>query len=81
MELLSSQGDDETSKRKVLLIQLLLSLGLAFHFENEIKNILEHAFRKIDDITGDEKDLSTISIMFRVFRTYGHNLPSSKTIV
>ncbi|AEE83258.1 Terpene synthase metal-binding domain [Arabidopsis thaliana x Arabidopsis arenosa] len=77
MELLSSQGDDETSKRKVLLIQLLLSLGLAFHFENEIKNILEHAFRKIDDITGDEKDLSTISIMFRVFRTYGHNLPSS----
>ncbi|EFH39405.1 hypothetical protein ARALYDRAFT_332992 [Arabidopsis lyrata subsp. lyrata] len=76
-ELLSSHGDDETSKRKVLLIQLLLSLGLAFHFENEINDILEHAFRKLDDIIGDEKDLSTISIMFRVFRTYGHNLSSN----
>ncbi|AEE83260.1 terpenoid synthase 13 [Arabidopsis thaliana] len=76
-KLLSSKGDDETSKRKVLLIQSLLSLGLAFHFENEIKDILEDAFRRIDDITGDENDLSTISIMFRVFRTYGHNLPSS----
>ncbi|KAG7543170.1 Terpene synthase N-terminal domain [Arabidopsis thaliana x Arabidopsis arenosa] len=56
-ELLSSQGDDETSKRKVLLIQLLISLGLAFHFENEINDILEHAFPKLDVFkifTGDD---------------------------
>ncbi|XP_010435292.1 PREDICTED: (Z)-gamma-bisabolene synthase 1 isoform X2 [Camelina sativa] len=75
-EILSSQGEDETSMRKVLLIQLLLSLGLAFHFHNEINDILEHVFRRIDDITGDEKDLSTISIMFHVFRTYGYNVSS-----
>ncbi|ESQ56388.1 hypothetical protein EUTSA_v10027227mg [Eutrema salsugineum] len=76
-ELLSSQGDDETLKEKVLLIQLLLSLGLAFHFENEIRDILKHVFQRIDDITGDEKDLSTISIMFRVLRTYGHYMSSN----
>ncbi|XP_023635454.1 (Z)-gamma-bisabolene synthase 2 isoform X2 [Capsella rubella] len=76
-ELLSSQGDNETSKSKVLLIQLLLSLGLAFHFENEIENILEDVFQRIEDMFGDERDLSTVSIMFCVFRTYGHNLSSN----
>ncbi|CAH8285692.1 unnamed protein product [Eruca vesicaria subsp. sativa] len=76
-DLISSQGDDETLKKKVLLIQLLLSLGLAFHFENEIKNILIHAFQRIEDIIGNEMNLSTVSNMFRVFRTYGHNIPSN----
>ncbi|XP_056846600.1 (Z)-gamma-bisabolene synthase 2-like [Raphanus sativus] len=76
-DLISSQGDNETLRKKVLLIQLLLSLGLAFHFENEIKDILIHAFQRTEDIIGNEMNLSTVSNIFRVFRTYGHNISSS----
>ncbi|XP_010494504.1 PREDICTED: alpha-barbatene synthase-like [Camelina sativa] len=63
-------------KRKILLIHLLISLGLSYYFENEIEETLKHAFEKIDDLIADENDLYTISIMFRVFRTYGHNMLS-----
>ncbi|CAN7136194.1 hypothetical protein BRARA_D00967 [Brassica rapa] len=70
-------GDDgEATKRKILIIHFLVSLGLAYHFENEIEHIVKIAFEKIADLIADENDLYTISIMFRVFRTYGHNMSS-----
>lgn len=76
--LLHSQDDNEATKRKILLIHFIVSLGLSYYFENEIEEILKLAFEKIEDLIKDENDLYTISIMFRVFRTYGHNLSSSK---
>ncbi|VVB05221.1 unnamed protein product [Arabis nemorensis] len=45
----------------------------------EVRELLsseEHAFQRIEDLIGDENDLSLITIMFRVFRTYGHNMSS-----
>lgn len=63
-------------KRKILSIHLLISLGLSYHFENDIEETLKHAFEKIEDLIDDENDLYMISIMFRVFRTYGHNMLS-----
>ncbi|EFH39174.1 hypothetical protein ARALYDRAFT_359284, partial [Arabidopsis lyrata subsp. lyrata] len=63
-------------KRKILSIHLLINLGLSYHFENEIEETLKEAFEKIENLIADENDLYTISIMFRVFRTYGHNMLS-----
>ncbi|EOA14601.1 hypothetical protein CARUB_v10027853mg, partial [Capsella rubella] len=63
-------------KKKILSIHLLISLGLSYHFQNEIEETLKHAFERIDELVTDETDLYTISIMFRVLRTYGHNMLS-----
>ncbi|CAG7887118.1 unnamed protein product [Brassica rapa] len=68
-----AEGHDST-KRKILLIYLMISLGIAYHFENEIEKILTHAFEKIDDMVESEHDLYAISIFFWVFRTYGYNM-------
>lgn len=73
----SSQAEGhDSSKRKTLLIYLMVSLGLAYHFEDVIEETLAHAFEKIGDMIADEHDLNTISILFWVFRTYGHNMSS-----
>ncbi|KAG2244695.1 hypothetical protein Bca52824_093463 [Brassica carinata] len=68
-----AEGHD-SAKRKILLIYLMISLGVAYHFENEIENILTYAFEKIDDMVENEHDLYTISIFFWVFRTYGYDM-------
>ncbi|KAL1224013.1 Alpha-barbatene synthase [Cardamine amara subsp. amara] len=71
-----SSRDRDAMKRTILLIHFLDSLGLSYHFENEIEETLKNYFEKIDDLIADENDLYTVSIMFRVFRTYGHNMLS-----
>ncbi|KAL0793109.1 hypothetical protein Bca101_064486 [Brassica carinata] len=76
MIILYSQDDDEAIKSKILVIHFLVSLGLAYHFENEIEHVVKVAFEKIADLIADENDLYMISIMFRVFRTYGHDMSS-----
>ncbi|XP_009123605.2 alpha-barbatene synthase [Brassica rapa] len=76
MLILYSEDDGEATKRKILIIHFLVTLGLAYHFENEIEHIVKVAFEKIANLITDENDLYTISIMFRVFRTYGHNMSS-----
>ncbi|EOA12729.1 hypothetical protein CARUB_v10028174mg [Capsella rubella] len=71
-----SSRDKDATKKTIHSIHLLISLGLSYHFENEIEETMKHAFEKIEDLLADENDLYTISIMFRVFRTYGHNMLS-----
>lgn len=72
-----AEGHDSV-KRKILLIYLMISLGVAYHFENEIEKTLTHAFENIDDMIAYERDLYTISIFFWVFRTYGYNMSAGK---
>ncbi|XP_019087414.1 PREDICTED: terpenoid synthase 1 [Camelina sativa] len=64
----------ESTKERILLIYMLLSLGVAFHFKDETEEILEESFEKINEMIADEDDLYTISTMFWVFRTYGYNM-------
>ncbi|KAG2261037.1 hypothetical protein Bca52824_068116 [Brassica carinata] len=64
----------DSAKRKLLLIYLMTSLGVAYHFEDEIEKTLAHAFERIDDMIANEHDLYTIAIFFWVFRTYGYNM-------
>jgi len=75
--LMSSQSSD---KEKIRLIHLLVSLGSSYHFDKEIQDILKHSFTKLDGIIVEEDDLETISIMFEVFRLYGHKMSCGKNI-
>ncbi|CAN7031769.1 hypothetical protein BRARA_H01002 [Brassica rapa] len=68
---MSSQGTE-----RILIIYLLVSLGLAYHFEDDIYDTLKVSFTKIEEMMDSEEDLYTVSIIFWVFRTYGHCLSS-----
>ncbi|KAG7581947.1 Terpene synthase N-terminal domain [Arabidopsis suecica] len=61
-------------KEKIRFIHLLVSMGISYHFDKEIQDILNHSFTKLEDIVEKENDLETISIMFEVFRLYGHKM-------
>ncbi|CAN8246142.1 unnamed protein product [Cochlearia groenlandica] len=74
--LMLSSGNNELMKKKIHLIHLLESLGLSFYFTKEIEETLKNAFEKIEYLIDNENNLYTISIMFRVFRAYGHNMSS-----
>ncbi|XP_010451341.1 PREDICTED: terpenoid synthase 8 [Camelina sativa] len=74
-ELMSSQGID-SMKKNILMIYLLVSLGLAYHFEDEIEECLKEGFEKIEEMMAGEDNLYTISIVFWVFRTHGHHMSS-----
>ncbi|KAJ4903075.1 Terpenoid synthase 28 [Raphanus sativus] len=63
-------------KKKIIFIYLLVALGLAYHFEDEIVETLEDGFQKIEEMMAGEDDLYTVSVIFYVFRTYGHNISS-----
>lgn len=77
--LMCSQGIYSTKKR-ILMIYLLVSLGLAYHFEEEIYETLKDGFENIDEMMDGEDDLYTVSIVFWVFRRYGHHISSGKII-
>ncbi|CDY54565.1 BnaA08g30440D [Brassica napus] len=74
-KLMSFQGSDSTKKR-ILMIYVLVSLGLAHHFKDEINETLQEGFEKIEEMMDGEDDLYTVSIIFWVFRRYGHNISS-----
>uniref|UniRef100_A0A0D3DF51 Uncharacterized protein n=1 Tax=Brassica oleracea var. oleracea TaxID=109376 RepID=A0A0D3DF51_BRAOL len=73
--LVSSQGID-SAKKRILMIYLLVSLGLAHHFEDEIDETLKESFEKKEEMMEGENDLYTVSIIFWVFRRYGHHISS-----
>jgi len=75
--LMSFQGIDSTKKR-ILMIYMLISLGLACQFEEEIYETLKEGFGKIEEMMANEEDLYTVSIIFWVFRRYGHYISSGK---
>lgn len=69
-------GDNE----RIRLIHLLMNLGIAYHFETGIDEILNDAFGKVDDIIAKKDDLETISTMFEVFRLRGYYMSCGKNI-
>ncbi|CAA7024472.1 unnamed protein product [Microthlaspi erraticum] len=64
------------TKERIILIQTLVNLGVAYHFEKEIEEFLKDAFEKVEEMTVGEEDMYTVSTIFRVFRRYGHNVSS-----
>ncbi|KAE8704278.1 putative Terpene synthase 21 [Hibiscus syriacus] len=60
----------------VKLIDTLLRLGVSYHFENDIQNQLESIFSSLQSVlvAGNDLDLNSTSIVFRVFRQYGFKM-------
>ncbi|CAH8385997.1 unnamed protein product [Eruca vesicaria subsp. sativa] len=73
--MISSQCADSTKKR-ILIIYLLVSLGLMYLFEDEIEECLKESFGKLEAMLAGENDLYTVCTIFWVFRTYGYNMSS-----
>ncbi|KAL0855285.1 hypothetical protein Bca101_060438 [Brassica carinata] len=67
--LMSSKNSDS---ERIRLIHLLMNLGIAYHFETEIDEILNKAFEIVEDMISQQDDLETISTMFEVFRLRGY---------
>jgi len=68
----------KTDKERICLIHLFICLGTSHYLENEIEEILDQAFRKLDRLMADEDDLETTAIIFEVFRLYGHQISCGK---
>ncbi|KAG7567509.1 Terpenoid cyclases/protein prenyltransferase alpha-alpha toroid [Arabidopsis thaliana x Arabidopsis arenosa] len=67
--------DDEkkTYLDKLELIDDLQKLGVSYHFEREIENILTFFYQKYR-IDNHEKDLHATALEFRLFRQHGFNV-------
>lgn len=74
---MSSKNSDN---ERIRLIHSLINLGIAYHFEIEIDEILSQAFRNLEDMIAKEDDLETISTMFEVFRLRGYYMSCGKNI-
>lgn len=75
--LMSSKNSDY---ERIHLIHLLINLGISYHFEIEIDEILNQAFGNLENIIAKENDLETISTMFEVFRLRGYYMSCGKNI-
>jgi len=65
-KMLMYSQDVEETKERILIIYLLVALGMAYHFEDEIDDNLKHGFENIETTMAGENDLSTVSVMFWV---------------
>lgn len=71
--------DDEknTYLDKLELVDDLEKLGVSYHFEREIENILAVSYHKDRRIVREcdmEKDLHATALEFRLFRQHGFNV-------
>ncbi|KAK8548642.1 hypothetical protein V6N12_061551 [Hibiscus sabdariffa] len=61
---------------KIHLINSLCHLEVSYHFENEIKEQLNHLFMKLLKLLDDKDyDLHTVALVFQVFRLNGYKVP------
>ncbi|CAA2989934.1 vetispiradiene synthase 2-like [Olea europaea subsp. europaea] len=54
------------------LINTLERLGISYHFEDEIEELLEHSFNLNLDYVDEAYDLCTVALHFRLFRQHGY---------
>ncbi|KAM7257874.1 hypothetical protein ACFE04_013615 [Oxalis oulophora] len=65
----------EKSHGKVIkLIDTIQQLGVAYHFENEMNEVLDSIYPNINT----ESDLSTLALEFRILRSSGFSVSSGK---
>ncbi|MCE3215658.1 hypothetical protein HAX54_003130 [Datura stramonium] len=57
------------------LIDFIERLGIAYHFEKEIDEILDKIYNENSNFEGDDyNDLSTSALQFRLLRQHGYNI-------
>jgi hypothetical protein len=64
----------ENPLQKLNLINAVQRLGVSYHFENEIQEILQHSHKTLHDLDDHENndDLYTIALQFRLLRQQGY---------
>ena len=77
-DMLVASTDDPIEN--MFLINSLCRLGVSYHFESEIEKQLSHLFITLGEVIDNNKDydLHTIAVIFQVFRSHGHKMPSGK---
>ncbi|XP_034678278.1 LOW QUALITY PROTEIN: (-)-germacrene D synthase-like [Vitis riparia] len=63
---------DDDSAQKLLLIDAIQRLGVAYHFESEIDEALKNMFD--GSVVSAEEDVYTASLRFRLLRQQGYNV-------
>jgi (-)-germacrene D synthase len=65
---------------KLELINAIQRLGVAYHFESEIEEVLQQIHNYHYNCDGQENDdaLYTVALHFRLLRQQGYNIPSGK---
>ena len=67
----------EKSSQKLSLIDAIQRLGVAYHLENEIQEILQQlhkTFHDGADREDDDDDLCTVALRFRLLRQHGYSI-------
>ncbi|KAJ7981641.1 (-)-germacrene D synthase [Quillaja saponaria] len=64
----------DNPRQKLELIDDIQHLGLSYHFESEIKNILQEMYKNPPH--DNDGDLYTVALWFRLLRQQGYHIPS-----
>lgn len=66
--------EDMHSLHALELIDMIQRLGVDYHFEDEIKRILEVIYNN-DDVNWNSSDLYATSLCFRILRQHNFHVP------
>jgi hypothetical protein len=64
----------EKPLEKIHLIDSIIRLGMNYHFEDEIEEVLQHIYNDYvenGEITNFEDNLSSLAVLFRLLRQQG----------
>lgn len=77
--MLQADTRNETVKDIITLINTFERLGLSYKFEKEIEDHLERLVHSFD-YDGNQHDLLTVSLLFRILRQHGYEISSGMYI-
>lgn len=66
---------------KLKLVDSIQKLGVFYHFEKEIDQVLEEiyvAFKSSLNNQSSDEDLNTVALLFRLLRQQGYKIPCGK---
>ena len=74
MEVMNLLKNANDYLQEMELIDILQRLGVAYHFEKKIDEILSQIFKK----HMEDDDLHAVALRFRLLRQHGYNMPAGK---
>ncbi|MCD7453791.1 Vetispiradiene synthase 1 [Datura stramonium] len=70
-----SDACERTLVEKLNLIDIVERLGIAYHFEKQIEDMLDQIYNADPNFEAHEyDDLTTLSVQFRILRQHGYNI-------
>ncbi|KAJ6833870.1 terpene synthase 10-like isoform X1 [Iris pallida] len=68
--------EEKQAFRRLEIIDTLCQLGVAYHFEQEIENVLGTIYKSVESMTNVEmkEDLHYTALLFRLLREHGYNV-------